>query len=79
MTTCNDNRAARAQSALQAYVEAKGEVFENSSSEIADLMADLLHLTVRIDQGDDPVDSTLRLARMHFDAEHNNPEEEESE
>ena len=78
MTTCNDNRAARAQSVLQAYVEAKGEVFENSSSEIADLIADLLHLTVRIDQGDDPVDSTLRLARMHFDAEHNNPEEETS-
>ncbi|HEY7330683.1 MAG TPA: hypothetical protein VH592_23790 [Gemmataceae bacterium] len=76
MNACNDTRAARAQAALQSYVEAKGEVFENSSSEIADLMADLLHLTVRIDQGDDPVDSALTLARIHFDAEHNNPEEE---
>jgi hypothetical protein len=76
MSTRNDIRAGRAQAALQSYVEAKGEVFENSSSEIADLMADLLHLIVRIDQGDDPVESTLRLARMHFDAEHNNPEEE---
>lgn len=76
MTTRNDIRAERAQAALQSYVEAKGEVFENSSSEIADLMADLLHLTVRIDQGDDPAESTLRLVRMHFDAEHNNPEEE---
>lgn len=76
MTTTNDIRAERAQAALHSYVEAKGEVFENSSSEIADLMADLLHLTVGIDQGDDPVESTLRLARMHFDAEHNNPEEE---
>jgi hypothetical protein len=76
MTTRNDMRAERAQGALQSYVEAKGEVFENSSSEIADLLADLLHLTVRIDQGDDPVESTLRLAQMHFDAEHSNPEEE---
>jgi hypothetical protein len=75
MTTRNDNRAARAQAALQSYVETKGEVVENSSSEIADLIADLLHLTVRFDQGDDPVESILRLARMHFDAEHNNPEE----
>lgn len=76
MTSGNDIRAERAQAALQSYVEAKGEVFENSSSEIADLIADLLHLTVRIDQGDDPVDNTWRLARMHFDVEHNNPEEE---
>jgi hypothetical protein len=76
MTTPNDIRAERARAALQAYVEAKGEVFENNSSEVADLLADLLHLTVRIDQGDDPVESTLRLARMHFDAEHDNPEEE---
>jgi hypothetical protein len=76
MTNTNDIRAERAQAALQSYVEAKGEVFENSSSEIADLMADLLHLTVRIDHGDDPVESTLRLARMHFDAEHNDSDEE---
>ena len=76
MTARNDIRAQRAQIALQSYVEAKGEVFEGSSSEIAELMADLLHLTVKIDQGDDPVDSTLSLARMHFDAERDNPEEE---
>jgi hypothetical protein len=78
MTTKNDIRAERARAALQSYVEAKGEVFENSSTDIADLVADLLHLTVRIDQGDDPVESTLRLARMHFDAEQHNPEEEAS-
>jgi hypothetical protein len=76
MTTQNDIRAERAKVALQSYVVAKGEVFENSSSEISDLMADLLHLTVRIDEGDYPEDSTIRLARLHFDAEHNNPEEE---
>ena len=75
MTTRNDIRAMRAQAALQSYVEAKGEVFANSSDEIADLMADLLHLTVRIDQGDHP-ETTLRLAQMHFTAEHNNPEKD---
>lgn len=76
MTTRNDIRAGRAQAALHSYVEAKGEVFENSSSEVADLMADLLHLTVRIDDGDHGPASVLRLARMHFDAEHNYPEDD---
>jgi hypothetical protein len=76
MTTSNDTRAERAQNALRAYIEAKGEAFENSTSEIADLIADLLHLAVRTDEGEDAAESALRLARMHFDAEHNNPEEE---
>jgi hypothetical protein len=75
--TTNQEKAERAARILQTYVEARGDVVEEaSSSEIADLIADLLHLTVRIDQGHEPVDSTLRLARMHFDAEHENPEEE---
>jgi hypothetical protein len=73
--TTNKTRAQRAQAALHNYVVAKGEVFENSSSEIAGLVADLLHLAARIDLGDDPIDSTLRLAQMHFAAEHDNPEE----
>jgi len=72
----NEARAERARTALEQYVSAKGEVFENSSSEIAELITDLLHLSVRIDQGDDPVESTLRLARMHFEAEHGNEIEE---
>jgi hypothetical protein len=76
MTTGNDIRAKRARAALQSYVKAKGEVFENSGSEIADLMADLLHLAVRTDEGEEAVERCLRLARMHFDAEHNNPEGE---
>ena len=65
----NETRADRAQEALRQYVEAKREVFENSSSEITDLITDLLHHAVRIDEGDDPVGSTLLLAQMHFDAE----------
>jgi hypothetical protein len=76
MDMTNAGRAQRAETALREYVEAKGEVFETSSSEIADLMADLLHLAVRLDEVDDAVSSTLRLARLHFDAEHGNPEEE---
>jgi hypothetical protein len=66
----NVARARRAYEALRQYVEASGEAFEENSSEISDLIADLLHLAARWDQGDDPVDSTLRLARMHFEAEH---------
>ncbi|MGH9808302.1 MAG: hypothetical protein ACRD9W_13765 [Terriglobia bacterium] len=66
----NEQRAERARVALEHYVTAtREEVFENSSSEIADLIADLLHLTVRLDEGDDPVESTLRLARLHYEAE----------
>jgi hypothetical protein len=67
--TDNETRARRAYEALRQYVEDSGEAFEESSSEISDLIADLLHLAARWDQGDDPIDSTLRLARMHFDAE----------
>jgi hypothetical protein len=70
MTTYdNRDRAERARTVLQAYIEARGEAFENSSSEIADLIADLLHLAADLDEGFDPVESTLRLARMHFEAE----------
>ena len=65
----NEERAERARAALEQYVSAKGEAFEESSSEIADLMADLLHLAVRLDEGDDAVQSTLRLAVLHYEAE----------
>jgi hypothetical protein len=65
----NEDRAERARAALEHYVAARDEVFENSGSEIADLIADLLHLAVRIDEGEEPVESTLRLARMHYEAE----------
>jgi hypothetical protein len=65
----NRDRAERARTALQAYIEARREAFENSSSEIVDLIADLLHLTADLDEGFDPIDSTIRLARMHFEAE----------
>lgn len=75
-TITNKTRARRAAVALQNYVEARGEAYEASSTEISDLIADLLHLSASLDQGEDAAESTLRLARMHFDAEHRNPEEE---
>lgn len=69
--TTNDNeiRAKRAADAVYEYVKAKGEVYEESSSEVVDLITDLLHLVVKLDQGDDPVEGTVRLAQMHFEAE----------
>lgn len=79
MDMTNAGRAERAEAALREYVEAKGEAFERGSSEIADLIADLLHLAVRLDEGDNPVTMTLLLAKLHFDAEHGNPEEEGAE
>jgi hypothetical protein len=75
MHISNLTRAERAQAALQLYIEAKGEVFENSSSEIAELIADLLHLAVWNDEGEEPAESALRLARLHFEAEQADPEE----
>ena len=85
MNISNKTRAERAENALRAYVEAKGEVFENGRSEIADLIADLLHLLARDHTPQeivmpwqvDVIQSTLALAQLHFDAEHGNPEEEE--
>jgi len=71
----NETRAERAEATLMQYVEAKGEVFENSSSEIAELIADLLHLAARIDQGEKAVESTILLAKTHFYSEHDKPEE----
>ena len=69
----NYTRAERAQASLQRHVEAKGDAFANSDSEIADLIADLYHLAAR-DSWD--IERIKRLADMHFDAEHGNPEVE---
>jgi hypothetical protein len=74
--TTNEACARRAEIAQQNYMGDRGEAYEASNSEIADLIADLLHLAASLDQGEDAVESSLRLARMHFDAEHGNPEEE---
>lgn len=72
----NDTRAERARDALRAYVEAKGEVFENSGSEVAELVADLLHLAARDDGGEEGAERAVRVARMHFDAEYGRAEDE---
>lgn len=76
MTPTNETRAERAENALRAYAEAKGEVFENSCTEIADLIADLLHLIERDHTPNeeapwinDVIRATLDLAEIHFEAE----------
>ncbi|HYH63526.1 MAG TPA: hypothetical protein VD866_02400 [Urbifossiella sp.] len=69
MSADNNSRAERARATLRGRVEAKGKVFEESDSEVAELMADLLHLAVRI-AGSEGAGRVLRVARMHFDAEH---------
>lgn len=72
----NEDRAERASATLTYYkTEIMKEVCEQNSAEIADLITDLLHLTRLWDQGDDPIESTIRVARMNFEAE----EEEEEE
>jgi hypothetical protein len=81
MSTSNETRAQRAADALEAYVAAKGEVFEACTDEITDLIADLLHLAARYAAEDSGnveayVEKALRCARLHFDVEHENPEEE---
>ena len=40
-----------------------------AAARLPTFIADLLHLAARTDEGDDPIDSTLRLARMHYEAE----------
>jgi hypothetical protein len=80
MSSSNETRAERAAQALQAYVEAKGEVFERSGDEVCDLVADLLHLTHRLHSQNSQernAEQMLAMAQMHFDAEISDPEEEE--
>jgi len=74
----NTARIERAKRTLKFYTKDKGEHYnenEIDSSDPVDLITDMLHLVAALDQGDNPIDSTLRLAKMHFDAEFNNPEE----
>lgn len=70
--TTNIDRTLRAACALNFYVKTKGEVFENSVEEIADLMADLLHLA----ESKGETDRVRNLAELHFKAEQADPEEQ---
>lgn len=83
MIASNEARAERAENVLQAYVEAKDEVFENSREEIIDLMADLLHLLSRNhvsysasdEQEEEAARAALDMAEIHFNAERLEEEE----
>lgn len=65
----NTERANRGRITVERYKEGMGEAFEGDSSEIVDLITDLLHYLHEVDLGDDPVESTLRLAQSHYEAE----------
>lgn len=65
----NADRRERARTALQQYIEAKGEVYEESSSEVADLIVDLLHLTAEIDERQNGPELAVNLALTHFNVE----------
>ena len=58
----NNERAARAQVALDAYAEAKGE--ERDESDLTDLLSDLFHLV-----GPDAMQDRMQTAAMHFASE----------
>lgn len=63
----NAARAWRARKALRTYVEAKNEQLDNSTLQITELIADLLHLLASIDPEQSTVNHTLRRARLLFD------------
>lgn len=73
----NDQRKTYALFALQAYQKAKAEDFPEYPGDLesaaTDLIADLLHFGA--DKGFD-TERMQRVSAMHFDAEHDNPEEE---
>lgn len=75
LVVSNDDRAARAQEALAFYAAKKGQTLHWSSAQIADLVADLLHLAAFRGAGPKEIDGIVRLARLHHQAEHDDPDE----
>jgi len=74
MKISNSRRAAWAQTALDSYLEAKGED-DNLRDDIIDLVTDLLHLArkhrkfIVLPSGVKGPSSILETAKMHFEAE----------
>lgn len=65
-----DTRADRAEMALRTYIESKGEVFEENTDEVGDLIADLLHLAERYDGPQvDHFQWLMDRAKGHYDTE----------
>lgn len=66
----NIERAALVRGIVQGYKQITlNEDGPIDSATVAELITDLLHLTRYIDQGSDPIESTLRKARNNFNAE----------
>lgn len=74
----NATRRDRANRLRAHYAEIKMEVNDEDETELSDMLADMFHLAVSESKDDteEVCDRIVRVARMHFDAEHNNPEEE---
>ncbi len=64
-----ETRREWAQRALEAYRKAKGEDLDDPQEEIADLMADLLHLAKSEGVNEMGIVSMLKGAHIHFDME----------
>lgn len=80
----NERRRQRAAEALKCYIYGRGEVFENSLSEMSDLIADLCHLAMVSDEKQSIWDAThsdsiIRMGQLHFFEEFENPEEDAEE
>lgn len=61
----DDERVARAQAAVQAYADITGKPRTDASSQIADLIGDLLHLAAHNGYGPAAIDGIIMLARLH--------------
>jgi hypothetical protein len=72
-----NERLDHARAAIAAYFAAKGEPkrtcdAEHEDTDVSDLIADLLHLQKFLGLRD--IDKTLATARMHYEAEQEEPE-----
>ena len=62
----NASRAERGRKIFQAYCEARSEDSEDTSFQISELIADLLHLAVETERTQDAVERQLDRARAYF-------------
>lgn len=64
----NDERAGRAQQILGMYAIQFGDPYDPRSN-LVDVLTDLMHLAAREPELDLEFDSSLKMARFHFEAE----------
>lgn len=67
----NETRRNVARLALAYYLKTKGETPDEGTSNIVDLVTDLLHLAASLQPSDREPEQILETAAMHYRAEHN--------